>query len=56
MVYMFAEMDVSNIDSDLIYLVYMFLFVTCYMLVAGTISVFSSYVFVEHLYTGISAD
>ena len=55
-VYMCAEMDVKNIDSDLIYLVYMGLFVTCYMLVAGTVSVFSSYVFVEHLYTGIKGD
>lgn len=53
---MFAEMDVSNFDSDLVYLVYMWLFISFYMLMAGTISVFASYVFVEHLYTGVKGD
>ena len=53
---MLAEMDVSNLDSDLVYLVYMFLFVACYMVMAGTLSVIASYIFVEHLYTGIRGD
>ena len=55
-VFLFAEMDFSNIDSDLVYVTEMVLFIGCYMLAAGTLSVAASYVFVEHLYTGIKGD
>jgi len=55
-VYLFAELNVSNVDSDMVYLIYMMLFVGCYMCMAGTISVCASYVFVEYLYTGIRGD
>ena len=55
-VYLFAEMDVENLDSDLVYMVEMCLFIGGYMLMAGTLSVMASYVFVEHLYTGIKGD
>ena len=55
-VYLFAEMDITNIDSDLVYLVYMGLFIVSYMLFAGTWSSLSSYVFVEYLYTGIKGE
>ena len=51
-VYLVSEMDFSNVDSDLVYLVYMFLFIVTYMLMAGTLSVFSSFILVEHLYKG----
>ena len=55
-VYLVAEMDFSYLDSDLVYLVEMFLFIGCYMLMSGTLSVSASYIFVEHLYTGIKGD
>lgn len=54
--YMFEEFDVSNIDSDMIYLIYMVIIVGGYSLMAGMISVSSSYIFVEYLYTGIRGD
>lgn len=55
-VYLFAELDVDNLDSDMVYLVYMVLFIGGYSLMAGTISVMASYIFVEYLYTGIRGD
>ncbi len=54
--YLCAELDISNVDSDLVYLTNMVLFIGCYMLVSGTISVLASYIFVEYLYTGIKGD
>ena len=53
---MFEEFDVSNIDGDMIYLIYMVIIVGGYSLMAGMISVSSSYIFVEYLYTGIRGD
>ena len=55
-VYLFAELDVRNFDSDMVYLVYMVLFIGEYSLMAGTVSVIASYIFVEYLYTGIRGD
>ena len=55
-VYMFAEMNFTNFDSDLVYLIYMTVFIVSYMLFAGTFSAVCSYVFVEYLYTGIKGD
>lgn len=55
-VFLFAEMDFTNIDSDLVYVTEMFLFIGCYMLTSGTLSVAASYIFVEHLYTNIKGD
>ena len=55
-VYLFAEMNIKLLDSDLVYLMYMTIFIGCYMLVAGTISTFACSVFVEHLYTRIKGD
>ena len=55
-VYLFAELDVSSVDSDMVYIANMVLILGCYMLVSGTLSVFASYIFVEYLYTGIKGD
>jgi len=44
------------VSSDAVYLIYMVILVGGYSLMAGTISVFSSYIFVEYLYTGIRGD
>ena len=49
-VYLIDDLDLNNFDSDVVYLVYMWLIISCYMLIMGTLSVFSSYVLVEHLY------
>ena len=51
-VYLVVEMDFSSFDSDMVYLVYMFLIITCYMLMSGTLGVMSSYILIEHLYKG----
>lgn len=56
MVYLFENLDVTNVDSDLVYLTNMVLLIGCYMLMMGTISVAASYIFVEYLYTGIKGD
>ena len=53
---MFAELDVSSVDSDMVYIANMVLILGCYMLVSGTLSVFARYIFVEYLYTGIKGD
>ena len=55
-VYLFAEMDFRNLDSDFVYMVYMIMFIVCYMLIAGTLSVASSFVLVEYLYNGVKGD
>lgn len=55
-VFLFTEFDVSNFGSDAVYLIYMVFLIACYSLMAGTVSVGSSYVFVEHIYTDIRGD
>jgi len=55
-VYLFENLDFTNIDSDLVYLTNMVLLIGCYILMMGSISVAASYIFVEYLYTGIKGD
>ena len=55
-VYLFTELDFEAVDSDLIYLIYMVMFIGCYMLMAGTVSVFGSYLFLVHIYGGIKGE
>ena len=55
-VYLFTELDFSAVDSDLIYLIYMVMFIGMYMLMAGAVSVFGSYLFVTHIYGSIKGE
>lgn len=55
-VYMFSEMDFKNFDGDMVYLIYMTIFIVGYMLMTGMISVFASFVFVDHLYSSIKGE
>ena len=49
-------MDVKLVDSDLVYLMYMTIFIGCYMLAAGTVSTFACSIFVEHIYTRVKGE
>ena len=49
-------MDIKKFDSDIVYLMYMTIFIGCYMLAAGTISTYACSIFVNHLYKNIKGD
>ena len=48
--YMFFHLDVDLYGSDLIYLVYIYLFTTCFGMMCGSIAVGSAFLFLEVIY------
>lgn len=48
--YMKVNMKVGELASDATFLIYVYLFIACYMCAAGAISVKASYWFVKKLY------
>ena len=59
LVYMINNLDLvgENIwGSDLIYLVYLYMFTSIYSIMCGSIACMAGYVFVEFIYSGIKFD
>ncbi len=54
--YMAMEMDLSSLTSDLSFILYVVLFIGCYAIAAGAISVQASYTFVKYIYSAIRKD
>ena len=48
--FMFSFLKVGELASDATFLIYVYLFIGCYMCAAGTIAVTASYWFVEKIY------
>ena len=54
--YMLTEMDVDVFSSDLVYLLYMYMFCILFALMSGMISTFSSFLFIEFMYGRIKGE
>ena len=54
--YLFNNMKIGDLNNDVMFLLYIMLFVVCYSVAAGTIAVQASYWFVASIYSGIRKD
>lgn len=53
---MYEHMDLDFLGSDLVYLLYSYMFLISWLLMTGSVSVLASYVFVTNIYAGIRSD
>ena len=55
-VYWAFYMDIAVIGFDMIYLVYLYMYVVLFSMMGGSIACMSGYIFVESIYRGIKFD
>ena len=49
-------MDIAVIGFDMIYLVYLYMFVILFSIMGGSIACMSGYLFLEGIYSGVKFD
>jgi hypothetical protein len=54
--YLFAKMKYKDIASDVLIMIYLYMFIGLYICAAGAISVQSSYYFVRYMYKDLRAE
>ena len=54
--YMFFHMDLDFLSSDIVYLVYVYLFTSMFSVMSGSIAVMAGYIFVESIYGNVKFD
>lgn len=55
-IYLFTQMKLARLMSDLVFLVYVEVFLLCYAVAAGAVGVGASYMFVNYIYKDIRND
>ena len=54
--YALKTLDADFLGSEMIYMVYMYVFVTCFSVMCGAISVISSFYFIQNVYNRIDKE